>query len=687
MNFIWNHKIKIFIFIICVFIYSSFTLINTQIFFDTERIINEISNEEELSKLIDDENLIFLGLSTKSVLNYNDFKELQSIHNKIRAFQSVKWVNSIINERKVINSDLIPITSKVLNLNTPKSFNETVNSQLFSESNFVDSTKTKYFFLIEANNNLSIENRNALINDLYNIKLSDLDSNVYMSGRIPSEVYFQKKVIREFIILTTISAILCFVLLYFLTTNLKLILLTISSVIISIIVTLSLSSIIYSGLEMIMIISPAILFIVCISDAMHYTSNQKKFNNKLIFFRDRVDRIGKAILLTSVTTSLSFLTFLFNDIVPIARFGIITSFGILFTLIVVTIIYAISIEYGFNEIKQHKLFKKLIDDIISYCLSTKKYIFHVSMFILFILGVYSILNVKIDNYLTDEVNEKSIMYQDVTFFDKYFGGIKPIHFNIQNLTSNKKVLIDFENDLKTYNIQLDVSNIDVSNKILAQRLPIYSELDSQYLLMCRMKDIGALETNKIINTLIKKYESKLIIKPGGVGHVFDSISFNLTKKLIFGLLIAVSSIGVIFFFLTGFNFKFLIISIIPNLVPIILTLGIIQFFNFYFSLSNAFIFTIVFGLIVDDSIHIISAYLRRKQKGEDNNVIMSKVVKTTGKAVVKTTLVIMFCLFPLIFSEFKSVSQLGVITIICAIIAVAFDLIYLPQLISYKRMN
>ena len=96
-----------------------------------------------------------------------------------------------------------------------------------------------------------------------------------MSGRIPSEVYFQKKVIREFIILTTISAILCFILLYFLTTNLKLILLTISSVIISIIVTLSLSSIIFSGLEMIMIISPAILFIVCISDAMHYTSNQK----------------------------------------------------------------------------------------------------------------------------------------------------------------------------------------------------------------------------------------------------------------------------------------------------------------------------------------------------------------------------------------------------------------------------
>ena len=144
-----------------------------------------------------------------------------------------------------------------------------------------------------------------------------------------------------------------------------------------------------------------------------------------------------------------------------------------------------------------------------------------------------------------------------------------------------------------------------------------------------------------------------------------------------------SSIGIIFFFLTKFNFKFFIISIIPNFIPIILTLGIIQFFNFYFSLSNAFIFTIVFGLIVDDSIHIISAYIRRLHNNEDK--IINNVVRTTGKAVIKTTLVIIFCLLPLLFSEFKSVSQLGLITIICAVFAVLFDLIYLPLMIRFTN--
>ena len=138
---------------------------------------------------------------------------------------------------------------------------------------------------------------------------------------------------------------------------------------------------------------------------MHYTSNQIYNKIKIEFFKYRID---KQVLpfLTSLTTSLSFLTFLFNDIIPIARFGIITSFGILFTLIVVTIIYAIAIDYKFNQVKQHRIFKQFIDHVISFSL-IEKYRFHLFMFLLFVLGIYSVTQIKIDNYLTDEVNKNS----------------------------------------------------------------------------------------------------------------------------------------------------------------------------------------------------------------------------------------------------------------------------------------
>ena len=98
-------------------------------------------------------------------------------------------------------------------------------------------------------------------------------------------------------------------------------------------------------------------------------------------------------------------------------------------------------------------------------------------------------------------------------------------------------------------------------------------------------------------------------------------------------------------------------------------------------MSNAFIFTIVFGLIIDDSIHLISAYTRLKKTGHTKELALQLIVTQTGAAILKTTVLIILCLTPLLFSEFKSVSQLAVITILSAVIALFFDLIYLPRLL------
>ena len=92
---------------------------------------------------------------------------------------------------------------------------------------------------------------------------------------------------------------------------------------------------------------------------------------------------------------------------------------------------------------------------------------------------------------------------------------------------------------------------------------------------------------------------------------------------------------------------------------------------------------IVFGLIVDDSIHIISeAYINRKEK-KTINESLEYCRKYTFKAVCKTTIVIIVSLTPLLFSEFKSISQLKLfITIISATIAVIFDLLFLPSILK-----
>ena len=79
-----------------------------------------------------------------------------------------------------------------------------------------------------------------------------------------------------------------------------------------------------------------------------------------------MDTSGKAVTLTSITTAMSFLTFLVNDIVPILRFGLITSVGVVFTLFIAMLVYAISIDKNFNESNTVKVIQQLTDTLISF---------------------------------------------------------------------------------------------------------------------------------------------------------------------------------------------------------------------------------------------------------------------------------------------------------------------------------
>ena len=130
------------------------------------------------------------------------------------------------------------------------------------------------------------------------------------------------------------------------------------------------------------------------------------------------------------------------------------------------------------------------------------------------------------------------------------------------------------------------------------------------------------------------------------------------------------------------NFRYLFISLAPNLIPLLSCVGIFVLFGFYLSLSNAFIFAIVFGLIVDDSVHIISAYSIARKSNKSIEESLEQCQKHTFQAVIKTTLVIVASLIPLLFSEFRSISQLASITIVAAMIALVFDILFLPVLLK-----
>ena len=266
--------------------------------------------------------------------------------------------------------------------------------------------------------------------------------------------------------------------------------------------------------------------------------------------------------------------------------------------------------------------------------------------------------------MTDEINHKSELYKEIKHIEQNFGGIKPISLTLKNYKDDMNSYLDF---LKTNDVNIDF---------------VLNGKDST-LLKIRIQDIGASESSELYTKLNKHaLENNYEIEIGGIGYLFDQVSNDLTYEVLFGLFLAILFIGFIFVLLNNFNFTYFWVSLIPNFIPLISCLGIMSIFGFYLSLSNAFIFAIVFGLIVDDSIHIISAYSINRKANKSVKKALAYCQENTFNAIIKTTIIIIVSLIPLLFSEFKSISQLAHITILAAIIALVFDLLFLPILLK-----
>ena len=120
-----------------------------------------------------------------------------------------------------------------------------------------------------------------------------------------------------------------------------------------------------------------------------------------------------------------------------------------------------------------------------------------------------------------------------------------------------------------------------------------------------MNDIGSYKSNIVYNKIKEINNGKDNLNISGIGYLFDNISNKLTLNILFGLIINIIIIGLTFVVINDFNYKYFV-ALLPNIVPVFTCLGILFFNGFTLVYLIAFIL-IVFGLIVDDSIHIISA--------------------------------------------------------------------------------
>ena len=689
IKFVWKHKYKLLSLIIVCFIFSIFTLKNPKIFYDSERILqyaDDIEIEQEVN--IDSSNLFLAGVEYDKNIQFDDLIKLQSIHYELIEDKNIALSQSVFNDISLFDLNFfLPFTNNK-KIQNKKDFNAFIEKIKKKESLFISKDQKKLFYIIELKSDLGEDFNKKFITNLER-KFNELEaSSIYITGQVKAELYIKDKVIQELLYITFFSALLCCLILWFFSRNIKFVSIVITSVLFSITISFMMSQLLFGGIELVMIIMPAILFIVCISDFMHLVNdNGDTKKSKLEYFKYQINNIGKPVALTSVTTAIGFLSFCFSNVLPISRLGIITTIGILISLFVILVTYAICIDLNLHIIKGKKALNNKIDNLISRFIDFQSSIKSIPLILLMtFLCLFGINYFEINNHVNDEFNKSSDLYKEMQFFDKNFGGYKQVSFNIEiNEDLELDSIIALENKIKSMGFTIDYSLFGSFKDLKSINKNYLKELkEKQISIKSRMPDLGS-KKSLILVDRIKQIAKDLNIKiqVKGNGYLFDKLSDKITLEILFGLMIAILTICLLFLIISNFNFKYLLIILIPNTFPIFVCVGLMSLGSFYFSLSNAFIFAIIFGLIVDDSIHIITSYRFNVIKGLSKKEAIDKSLRITGKAVIKTTLIIIVTLIPLLFSEFNSISQLGLLTIVSAIIAIVFDLIYLPKLIRY----
>ena len=133
-----------------LFGFSLYQLFNANIYFDSERIINELEVNNFDLRIVDDNNLIFLGVTFDDSLSYQDFKDINDFHTALKNTDYVNRLFSVINDKKIIFMGLFPMVKKTMNLSSEESYQKSLQYISNEPNNFITSDTRNLLFLIEA---------------------------------------------------------------------------------------------------------------------------------------------------------------------------------------------------------------------------------------------------------------------------------------------------------------------------------------------------------------------------------------------------------------------------------------------------------------------------------------------------------------------------------------------------------
>lgn len=486
---------------------------------------------------------------------------------------------------------------------------------------------------------------------------------------------------------------------------------------------------------------PPLIIVIGVPNAIFiinkYQQEVKKHGNKTKSLQRVISKVGNATLMTNITTAAGFATFIFTNSQLLNEFGIIASINIMAIFIISLLI--IPSLYSFMPLPKEKHLKHLeknwVNKIVDWLIKmvrTKKPTIFLTSFLIIVISIFGVYKIRVSGSLIEDMPKDKVFFKDIVFFEKEFGGIMPLEILIDTKKKNgvlklstlKKIekLTEAIEEIPDLSPAISINKmVKYSKQAFYNGNPNYYDLPTSQekaFLLSYIKNSGS-NANSLKNVVDKtgryarittymkdvgtdKMEEIQAHLQGVIDKEFNNDKYEVTltgkalvflrgtnyliENLIISLSLAIFLIAVFMGWMFR-SFRMIFISLIPNLLPLLVTAGLMGYLGIPIKPSTILVFSIAFGISVDDTIHFLAKY--RQELIINNWKIRKSVYKAlreTGVSMFYTSVVLFFGFLVFVISSFGGTKALGgliSVTLLCAMIS---NLLLLPALLlSFER--
>jgi len=485
------------------------------------------------------------------------------------------------------------------------------------------------------------------------------------------------------------------------------------------------------------IIPPLIIVIGitnCIFLINKYQQEIKLHSNQAKALQRIISKIGHATLMTNLTAAIGFATLMITGNELLFEFGLVTSINVLCVYILT--LFIVPIVYSFLPLPKEKHLYHLSKTYISTLLNVvenvvknKRKVVYIIYALLFVISINGVRQMKVSGSLISEMPKTASFFKDILFYEKEFNGVMPLEIMID--TKKKKGVMKASTIRKMDELQNTIAGmpelakpVSIVNLVKYSKQAFYNGNPEYYQLPTSqeqtfilsyaknatknskdnlmkayvdstgqyarittfMKDIGTDEMAKVEKKLLSKIDEifpkeRFTVTVTGKALVFQKGTSYLVDNLIESLIFAILTIAALMLYLFR-SFKMVLASLITNILPLCITSGLMGYFGIPLKPSTILVFSIAFGISVDNAIQFMAKYRHDflLSGGKVKKSVFS-ALRETGISTFYTSVILILGFGTFTLSSFSGTIALGGLISCTLVFAMFANLVVLPSLV------